>query len=143
MKFISESELNKQSCLNSGNTDLLIQVVILVVNKIAIQIKSLKWLVVSLKKGKMWGSLCSSVKLSLKGIMMATVMVITTSLLQIPNGVAGNPPVMISQQKMVNVSGDFVLGAFFPIHKRGTAMDTCGEIQVGTSNLFFDILLLF
>lgn len=33
-------------------------------------------------------------------------------------------------QKLVNVSGDFILGAIFPIHQRGTGFEACGEIQV-------------
>lgn len=130
MKFISESERTKQSgsyreIIDSANTSGDISSSCTCVSNEVSQV-----IICQKKKFKMWGSLCSSVSPLLNGMMMVTVVVIMTSLLQVPKGVAGNPPVRISQQKMVNVSGDFVLGAFFPIHKRGTAMDTCGEIQV-------------
>lgn len=36
----------------------------------------------------------------------------------------------ILQNKYVDYPGDFILGALFPIHRRGSGNDVCGEIQV-------------
>lgn len=34
------------------------------------------------------------------------------------------------QVTYVNVTGDIVLGGLFPIHRRGSGGESCGEIQV-------------
>jgi len=39
---------------------------------------------------------------------------------------------VVFAKKYVNITGDFVLGALFPIHSRGSDSGICGEIQVSS-----------
>ncbi|XP_035705596.1 metabotropic glutamate receptor 3 isoform X2 [Folsomia candida] len=47
----------------------------------------------------------------------------------------------ILQNKYVDYPGDFILGALFPIHRRGSGNDVCGEIQLEDGVQLLEALL--
>jgi len=58
-------------------------------------------------------------------------LVVLMMLVVTPSPASSTATMTSSNQKMVNISGDFILGALFPIHRRGEmGSDICGEIQV-------------